>query len=91
MRRTLGLRKPRSPRLGHGRRVLLCAATLSALAVGCATSATVVSDCPAPSPDEAMDISDWLMETPERPAQMWAARVIGRIYADELREVRGEN
>lgn len=50
----------------------------------------VVTDCPAPSPEEAADLSDWLLETPERPAQDWAARVVGVLYPEDLREVRGE-
>lgn len=57
---------------------------------GCAPKTVVMSECPEPSPSEAQDLSDWLIEEPERPAQEWAARVIGRIYPDELEEVRGE-
>lgn len=64
-------------------------ACLSA-SVGCRTVRVVVTDCPAPSPEEAADLSDWLLETPERPAQDWAARVVGVLYPEDLREVRGE-
>lgn len=71
------------------RPVLYCAVVLSVWSVGCARPVMVVVDCPAPSPEEAQDVSEWLIELPERPAQDWVARVIGRMYPDELEEWRG--
>lgn len=65
---------------------LLCCV---ALLVGCAAPVKVVSECPEPSPAEAEDLSAWLIETPERPAQDWAARVVGHLYPDELDAERG--
>lgn len=57
---------------------------------GCVTRRIVWSECPAPNPDEAQDVSLILVEDGDRPAAHWIARVIGHIYSDELREVRGE-
>jgi hypothetical protein len=54
------------------------------------TRSVVWSECPAPNPVEAQDISEWLIEEPARPGQDWVARVIGHIYAEDLREVRGD-
>lgn len=51
------------------------------------TRQVVWSDCPAPNPVEAQDISEWLIEEPARPGQDWVARVIGHIYAEDLREI----
>lgn len=78
----------RSPqnRLRIGPKRLLCCVALLA---GCAAPVRVVSECPEPSPAEAQDLSDWLMEEPERPAQMWAARVVGKLYPEDLDELRG--
>lgn len=53
------------------------------------TRQVVWSECPEPNPVEAQDISEWLIEEPARPGQDWVARVIGHIYSDELREIRG--
>lgn len=73
-------------RLRAGLRLLLCCGVLLA---GCAAPVKVVSECPEPNPVEAQDLSDWLLEEPERPAQVWAARVVGRLYPDDLDEIRG--
>lgn len=70
--------------------VWIACAVVLATSSGCVTRRIVWSECPHPSPAEAQDVSDWLIEEPERPAQDWAARVIGHLYDDELREVRGE-
>lgn len=79
-------RSPRSLLLIGPKRLLCCVALLA----GCAAPAKVVSECPEPSPAEAQDLSDWLMEEPDRPAQMWAARVVGKLYPEDLDEIRGE-
>ena len=85
-------RRPLQPRLRAVGRLLACSAiALSVLLAGCAHESVIVrSECPEPSPEEARDISDWLIEDPPRPGQDWVARVVGHIYADDLREVRGE-
>ena len=71
------------------RRLAFCAIALSALLAGCGGSRAIVrSECPEPSPEEARDLSEWLLED-ERPAQVWAARVVGHIYPDDLDEIRG--
>ena len=72
--------------LRAGLRLPLCCAVLAA---GCAAPVKVVSECPEPSPAEAEDLSIWLMEEPSRPAQDWAARVIGQMYPEDLRNERG--
>lgn len=67
-----------------------CALVWLAWSAGCAAPVKVVSECPEPSPVEARDLSDWLMEEPPRPAQDWAARVIGQLYPEDLEVERGE-
>lgn len=71
------------------RRRAFCAVVWLVWNAGCAAPVKVVSECPEPSPSEAEDLSLWLLEDPDRPAKDWAARVIGRMYPDELDEVRG--
>ena len=71
------------------RRLAFCGLVSIVWLAGCAGSVRVVSECPEPSPAEAEDLSEWLLELPERPAQDWAARVVGQIYPDELRDERG--
>lgn len=74
----------------HGLRPApFCALVWLAWSAGCAAPVRVVSECPEPSPIEAQDVSEWLMEEPPRPAQDWAARVIGRLYPEELDAERG--
>ena len=86
VRKWLRARLRRDPRL-----LACCGAVWLVLLAGCAGSVKVVSECPEPSPAEAEDLSAWLLEEPERPAQDWAARVIGKIYSDELESIRGGN
>jgi hypothetical protein len=81
---------PRRHPRASGKLVAFCAIALSACAAGCVTRSVVWSECPAPNPVEAQDISEWLIEEPARPGQDWVARVIGHIYAEDLREVRGD-
>ena len=82
--------QPRRRRRAGAKRVRFCAIGLLALLAGCAHESVVVrSECPEPSPAEAQDLSDWLLEKPERPAQVWAARVVGRTYSDDLEALRG--
>lgn len=72
------------------RRLACCGIVSLVLLVGCAHERVVVrSSCPEPNPAEARDLSDWLLEKPERPAQVWAARVVGRMYSDDLEALRG--
>lgn len=90
MRQRLNLRLRSWHRLAGGRRVVFCALVLSGWLVGCAKPVLIVrSECPEPNPEEAMDLSDWLIEEPERPAQTWAARVVGALYPDDLDTERG--
>ena len=73
------------------RRAAFCAVVLIGWLAGCAKPAVIVrSECPEPSPEEAQDLSEWLMELPERPAQEWAARVVGHLYPGDLEDERGE-
>lgn len=77
-------------RLSAAKRARSCAIAWLVLLAGCAHERVVVrSECPEPSPAEAQDLSDWLLEEPERPAQAWAARVVGRLYPEDLDEIRG--
>lgn len=78
-----------SPRRLRPKRLAFCGFASLALLAGCAGSVRVVSECPEPSPSEAQDLSDWLIELPERPAQEWAARVVGHIYPEDLATERG--
>lgn len=79
----------RRPRTGASR-ARSCAIALLVLLAGCAHEQVIVrSECPEPNPVEAQDLSDWLLEEPERPAQVWAARVVGHIYPEDLDALRG--
>lgn len=51
----------------------------------------MVADCPKPSPAEARDLSEWLLDEPDRPAKDWVSRAIGRMYPDKLEAVRGSD
>lgn len=80
----------RSLRRVGAKRVQFCGIALLVLLAGCAHERVVVrSECPEPTPAEAQDLSDWLLEDPERPAQVWAARVVGRLYPEDLDDLRG--
>lgn len=57
---------------------------------GCATKRTVVSECPRPSIEQQADLEVWLYNESDRPAAVWAAKVLGKIYAEELEEKRSE-
>lgn len=83
-------RKPTQRRLllRAGVRLLLCSSICLACSASCRT--VVVADCPKPSPMEAADLSEWLLEWEDRPAKDWASRVVGQMYPDELEEVRDE-
>jgi hypothetical protein len=72
------------------KRLACCGAVWLVLLAGCAAPVRVVSECPEPSPVEARDLYEWLIEDPARPAQDWAARVIGQLYAEDLATERGE-
>ena len=77
------------PRPVAARRLGFSGLVLSVLLGGCAAPVKVVSECPEPAPVEAEDLSAWLMEEPPRPAQDWAARVIGQMYREDLEKERG--
>lgn len=77
----------RKPRL-NAARLLAFSSICLVLGSGCRT--VVVADCPKPSPIEAQDLSEWLLEWEDRPAKDWAARVVGAMYPEELEEVRRE-
>lgn len=80
----------RRPLRAAARRLRSFAIVWPVLLAGCAHERVVVrSECPEPTPAEAQDLSDWLLEDPERPAQVWAARVVGRLYPEDLDELRG--
>ena len=80
----------RTPPRASRKLAAFCAIASSALLAGCVTRQVVWSECPEPNPVEAQDISEWLIEEPARPGQDWVARVIGHIYSEELREIRGD-
>lgn len=81
---------PRRRQRTGTKRARSCAIALLALLAGCAHERVIVrSECPEPNPAEAQDLSDWLLEEPERPAQVWAARVVGHLYPEDLDAIRG--
>lgn len=88
MRRSEPKQRP-NPRPIRSKRLKFCAVVSSAWIAGCAAPVRVVSECPEPSPIEAQDVSEWLIEGPPRPAQDWAARVIGQLYHEDLEQERG--
>lgn len=81
----------RRPRRVGSKPLAFCGLAWLALLAGCAHEQVIVrSECPEPNPVEAQDLSDWLLEEPERPAQVWAARVVGHLYPEDLATERGE-
>lgn len=70
-------------------RLLPFCVLLVTLGSGCRT--VVVADCPKPSPEEARSLSEWLLDEPDSPAKDWASRALGRMYPEELEDVRGSD